>query len=607
MSLAWSSPGLARYKRPALALLTTNLVLSLWESASRPEITTSWRRQLVVNHCLQQYFEDLGDDTPAELLQRRCRIRSFAWVSEETWSWNQHFLAVANDCNEIVVIRVQLHVDPLSSNSDVDSTSRVLTHFDTLKNVGKETPIDPLTFDEFVMQSTFRAQLAWSVRSQNQDGILKTVLAYSTEDAVCFHGVDIELDTNAATIGNATPLPFQVRREAPFKFARGLPRDGSVNLVTFSIENMANISFSGDTEPHVAVVSQHHLHRNWDLPSAMVFVPEPEPQVWFAFHISTLRATSTAATLPSLETNPATNADSSWKRQMIESQSYFNAEYGLAGNVSTKVWGLEISPLNDVIATCITNHPNNQIEALIPADQFCTISFCRPSGELDLDRNIHFPTVRYIDSQGKIVGISFECKHLLRTTVSTDAMLFSIKQRIDGWPNFHESLDHRYSLLEALVRASSPSSTAMQHSLTSSSSVRSSAGERSFHEAVNAFRMQVIYDTETLRCRYSLLLGVILRDKAPQLENECIIIKSLFERLEDIKSLYRYDDAISQRITESYGRVQSQLLDRAHQSTLSLRDAGNVAETCEICDAQIEMNSLHSAQCARGHQFGKHS
>lgn len=53
-ALAWSPAGLAKHRRPALAVLTSNHVLSLWASNSDMAISSSWERVLIVNWLVHQ-------------------------------------------------------------------------------------------------------------------------------------------------------------------------------------------------------------------------------------------------------------------------------------------------------------------------------------------------------------------------------------------------------------------------------------------------------------------------------------------------------------------------------------------------------------------------
>lgn len=52
IACAWSPAGLALHRRPVLAVLTSNHLLSLWQSNSDPQEPDSWIRVLVVNHTL---------------------------------------------------------------------------------------------------------------------------------------------------------------------------------------------------------------------------------------------------------------------------------------------------------------------------------------------------------------------------------------------------------------------------------------------------------------------------------------------------------------------------------------------------------------------------
>ena len=115
VGLAWSPPGLARFRRSVLAVLTSNLLLSLWESAGMPG---QWNRVAVINHAFH-----LDPTAPAPLSGlelRRSNIRSFQWCPplhvpprnsglgpQAESRWGVHLLMVINDANEAVLLRIQ--------------------------------------------------------------------------------------------------------------------------------------------------------------------------------------------------------------------------------------------------------------------------------------------------------------------------------------------------------------------------------------------------------------------------------------------------------------------------------------------------------------------
>ncbi|OAL36396.1 hypothetical protein AYO20_04292 [Fonsecaea nubica] len=94
VSLSWSPAGLGIYRRSALAILTSNLILSLWESNGRLGV---WQRTAIVNQYLP--IPSSGDDTGSS--RRKQRVRAFHWLPALSLPagsrWGSQFLAVADD------------------------------------------------------------------------------------------------------------------------------------------------------------------------------------------------------------------------------------------------------------------------------------------------------------------------------------------------------------------------------------------------------------------------------------------------------------------------------------------------------------------------------
>lgn len=103
VSLAWSPPGLGLHRRSVLAVLTSNLVLSFWETDGRLD---SWERTCIVNHHLPVQ----NDPQHPSRVRRQRRIRAFCWLapvaSSASSSWSPHFLVVADDTGTISILRV---------------------------------------------------------------------------------------------------------------------------------------------------------------------------------------------------------------------------------------------------------------------------------------------------------------------------------------------------------------------------------------------------------------------------------------------------------------------------------------------------------------------
>lgn len=115
IALAWSPPGLARFRRSVLAVLTSGLVLSLWEPMG---LQRQWTRVAIVNHALHPDPSNPTQQTGLGL--RQVNIRSFHWcpslktpsastdpVLKPDSRWGTHLLMVATDASELVLMRVR--------------------------------------------------------------------------------------------------------------------------------------------------------------------------------------------------------------------------------------------------------------------------------------------------------------------------------------------------------------------------------------------------------------------------------------------------------------------------------------------------------------------
>ncbi|KAL8775553.1 MAG: hypothetical protein Q9209_000049 [Squamulea sp. 1 TL-2023] len=121
VALSWSPLGLAKHKRFALAILTTNYRVSLWASDSDLTSASTWRRVLVVNKSLQT---PVVDQSLVENHERRlARIRSMSWApgkiglgaqtssssisGEASTAYPVQYLAVTNDAGGVVILDVR--------------------------------------------------------------------------------------------------------------------------------------------------------------------------------------------------------------------------------------------------------------------------------------------------------------------------------------------------------------------------------------------------------------------------------------------------------------------------------------------------------------------
>ena len=104
-ALAWSPPGLAKHRRCVLAVLTSNLILSLWAPHADPTDPSSWERVLLINKVLPS----------GSRLQQR--IRSMAWAPTNPQhvdrrtpfsqrKWGIPIMGIADDNNGLYILKI---------------------------------------------------------------------------------------------------------------------------------------------------------------------------------------------------------------------------------------------------------------------------------------------------------------------------------------------------------------------------------------------------------------------------------------------------------------------------------------------------------------------
>lgn len=110
--LQWSPPGLAKYRRSILAILTTNLMLSLWAPGPDPSDPDGWVRIWIIND--MAIPQSISLNSTIRSLER---IRSMAWAPSNcqradegspfsTRRWGVPLLAVTDDKDGFCILTI---------------------------------------------------------------------------------------------------------------------------------------------------------------------------------------------------------------------------------------------------------------------------------------------------------------------------------------------------------------------------------------------------------------------------------------------------------------------------------------------------------------------
>lgn len=103
-AFAWSPSGLGLYRRSVLTVLTSNLILSFWETNGK---LGEWKRTCIVNHHVQP---DVSSEDPNNVRLKH-RVRSFTWLPPTPEFGNSHrsphLLMIADDTYSVFIYAVR--------------------------------------------------------------------------------------------------------------------------------------------------------------------------------------------------------------------------------------------------------------------------------------------------------------------------------------------------------------------------------------------------------------------------------------------------------------------------------------------------------------------
>ncbi|KAI9373447.1 transcription factor IIIC subunit delta N-term-domain-containing protein [Aspergillus egyptiacus] len=423
VSVAWSSPGLARYRRSVLAVHTSNMVLSIYGLVGSQG---KWTRIAIVNKALESYFgEGVGKESGRS---RKSSIRSFTWTpplmipSENSLQsgpetrWGIPVLAVANDDNDMVFLKPQLP-GPQEASPDT-------LHIEVVAAVSLP---DQVGFDRVVrpgscFASALRSQVKtlylasgpWLRRSPqieiNGNGarsatvnvagirgtnlrVVKLEVVLEPPSHISENGVHGSL-TFSAVENTSLPLPrmgeFQLT--GPVRWAHKV-ESNRVSVAVGALAGLAVIDFpehgywgqrveDDDNSSHYYPTVESSTHgieqtglRHYERISGMTVGIDLETHTPM-LHFGTVGGHVAVKLLGTGEASPPSQAP--WSNQVEDIRERFDIDRDLGGLAISRVWGL--ASIQGLIAAIITLHPGDMVEYRTNAEDRLTIIFSTVNG-----------------------------------------------------------------------------------------------------------------------------------------------------------------------------------------------------------------------------------
>ncbi|KAJ5971563.1 Transcription factor IIIC zinc-finger [Penicillium vulpinum] len=415
ISLAWSPAGLGKYRRSVLAVLTSNLVLSLWEPVG---LKKQWTRVTVANHVFYPQLQPPQD--PKSHGFRKVNIRSFTWCESLKPSaptagssflhshesrWGIPLLTVVNDFNEVMLLQVRRINNP-SRPYDLQILSR-----HTLNNLEpKKSMVCPGSLFEKALRERKRTTALscgpWQISpaiSPDNFGCAVAMIA-----AVC--GTQLRLMKLEVTIRSSLGEFSQEYKLATCLVEHPLDRlndkwgyhntagplrwlhTRSSTSIALAVGAMAGfITISMPYAVYMGSVANSDAFEFRDYP---IYEPQTEDNKGqqrkhlepiaamltsmnqqsdtCKLHLGTLGGVGLVTELHQLQSNNALQQPK-WKRMIEDFQDDYDLEHNLGGMSVSRIWGL--ASYRNMTAVIFTSHPTDMIEYRITSDDRSMIVF----------------------------------------------------------------------------------------------------------------------------------------------------------------------------------------------------------------------------------------
>ncbi|KAI9780963.1 MAG: putative zinc transporter msc2 [Geoglossum umbratile] len=403
--ISWSPPGIARYRRCILAVLSTTHILSLFESPSSGLLFGGWRRVLVVNTAVKDYFGSLqkGDDGPRFPRLRR-RIRAFGWSFESRFdrkddgTTSQFFLALANEYNEIIFARICFdgyHPARPGGTWSAQITGHMQVHPADTVGMRFESSL-PTRLSRFVNN------LSWSPWYETKNGRNEAFVAYSTRGELKVMNVSVtapecqlgeragrnnfgfQIGDQGVTVTSAFSEKYHISPLAWYekvwneRLILAFAAPGSIQVASVMPGLVHHHSIT--KLPQEAITVKEYPNKYWDSVTGIALRVDPNNSEVLTIHIVTQLSHTFILRYSFPEANlyasaPPAENDKSWAQAISSHLASFDSRHNLGGLALAKTWGLARSPMGGFIAVCFTLHPKGMIEYAIRSNESCRVVF----------------------------------------------------------------------------------------------------------------------------------------------------------------------------------------------------------------------------------------
>ncbi|KAF2670952.1 hypothetical protein BT63DRAFT_453323 [Microthyrium microscopicum] len=578
-AIKWSPPGLRRFKRCILTVLTSNLVLSLWAPTRGPAlIGANWGRVLVLNHSIMEYYTEMypedkisDEESPrSNEMKRFQRIRCFTWAPRHALGsrisyGTPNYIAVANDELAILIISV-------TCTPNGELTVKVDDQISILKEGQIARPTLSWSVNDYSANISHAEKLAWSPWIQTKGNKACSLIAYAARGHIGFRKItmannnitnidDVEIDLDVTEMGAIV---------GPMRFTLG--KNGHVTFVVCLYDRILSTSILVE-KPRASKV-YHRIREEWSNVGSVVPTTDPSGKsiILTSIHSDVEEETRLIYKLPDLKDYKDEMAV--WQNDALERQYDFAADNELDGAAGSQNWGLDISPMGNLTAVAQICYPNDTPMYVIPSKIIAAIAI---SPTLERSTEI-MPFPKLFD----ITDLS---------GFKSEAVAFNIRQ----WLYDLKSIDHPEHQVDDII-----DKMLKQHPSRKEDElpILKSDKQIKINDAFSTLQ-------ELLRSRFLRIdqLRTLVMQYVQPKENRDPTNTAIFRTISSFVTCMAKAvelDPMSTKLVSMYKAFET-----ARSTGLDPSTSYTTEESCPFCDRTIPFTDWSMGQCSKGHKFAR--
>lgn len=595
VSAEWSSPGLARQKGCALAILTSNHVLSIWAKEGYAG-SAKWQRVLVVNQAIRAFYDkiDAVDQTgslKSEDIERRQvqqRVRTFAWsqplhtkaerTSRHRFAGTQ-FLLVSTEGGALLTLRINSpYEDPLGHQNSWTAT---VTGSLNMPQVGRAALalLSPATNGAKAGQlEVDAAKEAWvandliltnwhlqdSEAAHSKSHALLTLIMGGRLFTVCLTGDPVN---KGADFGVNPTARWHLREYSDICGPLRHATPDRQCVVAFGLDGVFCCYLRSNLNNGEIDVYSHDLDGRWDdITGAAVSVSSASGQtvLHIVSHLSSATAATAALELPFLGL-PAEQP--TWQLAIDNAKTAYGDENDIGSNVQERTWGIAGSPCAPYVATCASMHASDIVAYLGHIRQTSLFCITREDGRTRSD-----------GAQENFV---------LTNTADAETILFWLREYLKHLPYAAQPASDRERLIEYVFEANPKL-----------------AEPNDDQSILQKLRVQLYEHADLRRCQATRIVGLAMNGSELDPKQIQTVVSHVNATLSTFSEVDVFHDELCLRIKRIYADAVS-MMSTDFQTSYIEPSARDDNEHCQICHQSIPFESLQWARCGQGHQFNR--